>query len=90
MSYNSSPQPLLGSAEDDDYRYHGASTKHGIAEDNTKLHEMAQITAAEDDDIEMKRPPYIHVSIWCSHDRIESRLITSAGYVCRRNRRYER
>lgn len=60
MSYDPSPQPLLGSTEDE-YQYNGG-THHGSAKDNTKLHEMAQITAVDEDDIEMKRPPYIHVS----------------------------
>lgn len=75
MSFTSSPQPLLGTSDSthtDDIRHHGIShlePHSGMAEDNTELHKMAQIT--EDEDFDMRRPPYLQVSIF-DHNQQES------------------
>lgn len=66
MSFTSSPQPLLGTSDithPDDIQQHGVShlgPHSGMAEDNTELHKMAQIT--EEEDFDLRRPPYLHVS----------------------------
>jgi len=67
MSFTTRPQSLLGSSEpahSDDTQQDGSlqlGTKHGVGKDNAGLHTMVEITA--EDDWELKRPPYLHVSI---------------------------
>lgn len=83
MSFTSGPQPLLGtpdSTHTGDIQQHGVShvrPHSGMAEDNTELHKMAQITEVED--LEMRRPPYLHVSITTMVSR--TRTDENTGYV---------
>jgi len=67
MSFTSRPQSLLGSSETglaQNIHHDGDSqlgTNHGLSEDNSNLHKMAEITEFED--VEMKRPPYLHAML---------------------------
>ena len=94
MSFNHSPQPLLGSAEiehSEDSQNHGGNSqlgpKHGRPEDNTEVHTMVEITA--DDDLELARPPYLQVR---SNEIFDCDAPTDdeIGYACWRYRRYDR
>lgn len=63
MSFTSGPQTILGSTESQNDQQHAVlqfGTEHGLAEDNSELHKMVEITGNED--FEMKRPPYYQVS----------------------------
>lgn len=89
MSFTSSPQPLLGTSDTahlDDIQQHGVShlgPHSGMAEDNTELHTMAQITG--DEDLEMRRPPYLHVSSTPTMTIENFRTDRITGYASRRN-----
>jgi len=86
MSFTTRPQSLLGSSEPahpHETQQDGSSqpgTKPGSGKDNADLHTMAEIIA--EDDWDLKRPPYLQVSIRCA--RPEPTRTNCATRLCLR------
>lgn len=62
-------------------------SKHGRPEDNTEVHTMVEITA--DDDLELARPPYLHVRFKKFFD-CDAPTDDEIGYACWWYRRHNR